>query len=421
MSSFQQPGDPAAAEPNQTSAATGLSSATSEDGARSQMSQAGQPLGDDTTTGAASSSSIAAAGVAAGAAAPPFPGTGPSFPSAMSSASSPEEALPPPELVAAYDDAIEAAESNADSDEFTPSEWGDDGGASTASTSINSSIYMHTFENGRRYHSYKNGRYPIPNDDQEQNREDMKHVMMLEMTDGKLVYAPIGDHPQKIIDIGTGTAGDKYPSAEVLGIDLSPIQPVWIPPNVKFIIDDCEEEWLNGDNFDMVHLRFMSPVLKDVPKMCAQSYANLKPGGWIEFQELHAWPQCDDGTMLPEDHVAGFYKLVVEAFAKLGLDIHAPCKLDKPLEAAGFTNVQCVVKKIPIGTWARDRRLRLVGHYLKLVIQDFLPALTNKPFALLGLNQVEREMWRTATFKALDDMSAHRYWNFYFWSGQKPE
>lgn len=205
MSSFQQPGDPAAAEPNQTSAATGLSSATSEDGARSQMSQAGQPLGDDTTTGAASSSSIAAAGVAAGAAAPPFPGTGPSFPSAMSSASSPEEALPPPELVAAYDDAIEAAESNADSDEFTPSEWGDDGGASTASTSINSSIYMHTFENGRRYHSYKNGRYPIPNDDQEQNREDMKHVMMLEMTDGKLVYAPIGDHPQKIIDIGTGT------------------------------------------------------------------------------------------------------------------------------------------------------------------------------------------------------------------------
>lgn len=207
----------------------------------------------------------------------------------------------------------------------------------------------------------------------------------------------------------------------MLGIDLSPIQPVWIPPNVKFIIDDCEEEWLNGDNFDLVHLRFMSPVLKDVPKMCAQSYANLKPGGWIEFQELHAWPQCDDGTMLPEDHVAGFYKLVVEAFAKLGLDIHAPCKLDKPLEAAGFTNVQCVVKKIPIGTWARDRRLRLVGHYLKLVIQDFLPALTNKPFALLGLNQVEREMWRTATFKALDDMSAHRYWNFYFWSGQKPE
>jgi hypothetical protein len=165
----------------------------------------------------------------------------------------------------------------------------------------------------------------------------------------------------------------------------------------------------------------MSPVLKNVKKMCDQAYANIKPGGWIEFQELHPWPQCDDGTMPPEDPVAGFYKLVGEAFGKLRLDVHAPVKLDKPLAEAGFTNVQCVVKKIPIGIWARDRRLRLVGHYLKLVIQDFLPALANKPFTTLGLNEVERELWRSAASKALDDMSAHRYWNFYFWSGQKPE
>lgn len=33
----------------------------------------------------------------------------------------------------------------------------------------------------------------------------MKHAMVLELTDGKLVYAPIGDHPQKVIDLGTGT------------------------------------------------------------------------------------------------------------------------------------------------------------------------------------------------------------------------
>lgn len=45
----------------------------------------------------------------------------------------------------------------------------------------------------------------IPNDDTEQSREDMKHAMLLELTDGKLFYAPIGDHPQQILDIGTGT------------------------------------------------------------------------------------------------------------------------------------------------------------------------------------------------------------------------
>jgi hypothetical protein len=31
----------------------------------------------------------------------------------------------------------------------------------------------------------------------------------------------------------TGAVGEKFPSAEVLGLDLSPIQPTWVPPNVK--------------------------------------------------------------------------------------------------------------------------------------------------------------------------------------------
>ncbi|KAI1850903.1 hypothetical protein JX265_007228 [Neoarthrinium moseri] len=354
------------------------------------------------------------------------PSAGSSTPPATAPEPAPAASSPLHDVEAFEDNTIEAGEDSVDSDEFEPSEWGDEG-ASTASTSVNSSIYAHTYENGRRYHSYKNGRYPIPNDDQEQNREDMKHVMMLEMTDGRLCYSPIGDNPQKIIDVGTGTgqwaieAGDRYPSASVLGIDLSPIQPVWIPPNVKFLIDDCEDEWLNGDNYDLVHLRTMSPILKDVPKMCRQAFANIKPGGWMEWQELHGWMQCDDGTMPEDDAGFGMYRLVAEAFSKLGYDVHAASKLGEPLRQAGFTNVQCVVKKIPVGTWARDRRLRLTGHYLKLVIQDFLPALAGKPLQVLGLNTVERELWRAAAFKALEDMSVHRYWNFYFWYGQKPE
>jgi SAM-dependent methyltransferase len=33
----------------------------------------------------------------------------------------------------------------------------------------------------------------------------MLHAMMLEATNGKLFYAPIGDYPQKVLDLGTGT------------------------------------------------------------------------------------------------------------------------------------------------------------------------------------------------------------------------
>jgi len=50
--------------------------------------------------------------------------------------------------------------------------------------------------------------------------------------DGKLHLAPL-DAPQRILDIGTGTGiwaidiADEYPMAEVIGTDLSPIQPRW--------------------------------------------------------------------------------------------------------------------------------------------------------------------------------------------------
>jgi hypothetical protein len=38
--------------------------------------------------------------------------------------------------------------------------------------------------------------------------------------------------------------GDLFPAANVLGIDLSPIQPEWVPPNVRFMVDDVEYVFL---------------------------------------------------------------------------------------------------------------------------------------------------------------------------------
>lgn len=98
---------------------------------------------------------------------------------------------------------IEPASEPLDEDEFDVTE--DWESRSSGTTSITSSIYAHSYEHGRRYQYFKYGRYPIPNDDDEQNREDMKHAMLLELTDGKLFYAPTGDNPQQILDIGTGT------------------------------------------------------------------------------------------------------------------------------------------------------------------------------------------------------------------------
>lgn len=59
---------------------------------------------------------------------------------------------------------------------------------------------------------------------------------------------------------------DEYPSAEVIGSDLSPIQPSFVPPNVKFEVDDAEEPWIHPvDHYDLVHVRSLYGAIADWP------------------------------------------------------------------------------------------------------------------------------------------------------------
>jgi hypothetical protein len=87
---------------------------------------------------------------------------------------------------------------------------------SSSSTSLSSSVRDDAFENGRRYHKYREGAYVFPNDDAEQDRENMKHALVLHLSGGKLHFAPIEKNHQNIIDLGTGTgiwAIDRRPPA----------------------------------------------------------------------------------------------------------------------------------------------------------------------------------------------------------------
>src|SRR5690606_1293096 len=68
----------------------------------------------------------------------------------------------------------------------------------------------------------------------------------------------------KILDLGTGTGNwavelaDTYPDdVEILGTDITPWQPTYVPPNVRFDIEDFNNEiWTLADNgYDVVHGR----------------------------------------------------------------------------------------------------------------------------------------------------------------------
>jgi len=50
-----------------------------------------------------------------------------------------------------------------------------------------------------------------------------------------------------------------------------------VPPNVWFLVDDCEAEWVNGSGWDFAHLRQMTPTLTDVPRVVEQIFAYVRP------------------------------------------------------------------------------------------------------------------------------------------------
>lgn len=118
-------------------------------------------------------------------------------------------------------------------DDQEPDEaYATDSDAESAFTaSVTSSIRAYRQENGRTYHAYKEGSYLIPNDELENDRLDFQHAIFLRTLGGKLHVSPIPGDVQNVLDIGTGTGiwaidfADAYPSARVIGTDLSPIQP----------------------------------------------------------------------------------------------------------------------------------------------------------------------------------------------------
>jgi len=243
--------------------------------------------------------------------------------------------------------------------------------------SLSSSIRAYRYENGRRYHAYKDGSYLIPNDEAEQERLDILHHVYLLLLDGKLQLAPVEPDIQKILDVGTGTgiwaidAAETYPSAEVIGTDISPIQPSWVPPTVSFQIDDAEDEWTFGPGtFDLVHIRHLNGAIKDWGRLLEQAYRSLKPGGYIDVSEYEMFLLSDDGTLSEDSSLFRFYALLNEASDKIGKEFRIAANLGPLLQAAGFVGTHHESMKLPLGTWPAEKKQKEIGAYLMLCTED---------------------------------------------------
>ncbi|KAK4454383.1 S-adenosyl-L-methionine-dependent methyltransferase [Podospora aff. communis PSN243] len=317
------------------------------------------------------------------------------------------------------DDVPPAAQRDVTSD-YEPSQDGSVFG------SLSSSVKDHVWEYGRRYHMFKYGRYPLPNDEEEFKRESLRHTMLKELLHGKLYFAPIGSHPQKIIDLGTGfgewaiEVGETFPSATIVGVDLSPIQPVWIPPNVEFLVDDIEDDWVYASDFDFVHLRFTGITIKDNATLQQSIFQNLKPGGWVEYQDIYPEPGSEDNSMPADYAVRKFYALCVRVFRNVyNFELDFVKKLPESLQSQGFANVQHKVFHVPIGDWPKDQRMRTIGGYLREVLMNFASAMAARPFVEFGMEKAEIDELVSSLRDSLSDRSIHAYLPIHYVWGQK--
>ncbi|KAB8291855.1 hypothetical protein EYC80_006637 [Monilinia laxa] len=149
-------------------------------------------------------------------------------------------------------------------------------------------ITDYRYENGRRYHAYQDGEYWGPKDESSSDSQDLAHHM-----------------PELIIgSVGTGTGiwaiemAEAYPSANVIGTDLSPIQLLFVPPNCAFEIEDLNFEWTYPKtHFDFIHIWELFGCVVDWDVFFSETLSCLRPGGYVEILEHSVWPVSDDDTV----------------------------------------------------------------------------------------------------------------------------
>ncbi|KAK8437821.1 S-adenosyl-L-methionine-dependent methyltransferase [Phyllosticta citricarpa] len=281
-------------------------------------------------------------------------------------------------------------------------------------TSLTPSILDYRYEHGRRYHAYKDGTYHLPNDEVEADRLDLQHHLFRLTTDDALYLSTL---PTNIHN----EFADEHPSANVLGIDLSPIQPTEIPPNCSFLVDDAEDQWAWDTKFDFIHVRAMVAAIKDWPRLLGQSYEFLNPGGYIELQDLCMPPKCDDGSAPSDSAMLEISSLFGRAAAMVGLDMQAPSKFPQMLRALGFEDVHTRRYKWPIGPWAKGSKEKLLGQW---ALQDCFDGMQGGTMAfftrVLKMKSEEVEARLAEARKEMKGQKIHLYLPVLFTYARKP-
>lgn len=223
-----------------------------------------------------------------------------------------------------------------------------------------------------------------------------------------------------------------FPDTEIIGTDLSPVQPAHVQPNVHFYVDDAaEDDWLwPQDHFDYIHCSLLLGSLRSFSSLVNTAFRYLKPGGYLECHEWDIACRCDDDTLPPPDpnfrSPYAFQNWV--QYCQLTTDrMQRPIRIAHAvagwMREAGFVDVQETVSKVPLNPWPKDPHSREIGSWSERIWLDGLAGFTYVPFGPRGLGwtQDEMEVFMVDVRKSIQDRKVHTYQHFHVVTGRKPD
>ncbi|KAK5114802.1 hypothetical protein LTR85_010115 [Meristemomyces frigidus] len=294
------------------------------------------------------------------------------------------------------------------------------------------------------YHTDKKSAYVLPNDSIEHVRLETQARHLSGIMNNRIIHSPVDKASvTRVLDVGCGTGivtdylAREYPSAEAVGLDLSPVPKQGDrPSNVRFvqgnILTEKPSSWvctndtatapkavLDVEAFDLIYSRLLICGLSDWPKYIRTEYSLLKPGGWAEVHDLD-WIWYDKhGKVISDDWP--WFRRLRSAGESRGLDFSGGSRTQQWMNDAGFVDVQVKTYRWPFGgQWETEGVWKEFGEYVSHVMVDMFWHLF--PRLMEGQPGVTGEVIDQMREEMKHDFAPEegKHWLFYVTCGRKP-
>lgn len=247
------------------------------------------------------------------------------------------------------------------------------------------------------------------------------------MLDGCVTQASVRD-ASVVVDMGCGTGvitrhlGAMFPSAQVYGVDLSPVPPHASsssppPANVRWVQGNIRDLMLRDPRFaagsvDYAFHRLLICGMRDWQGYVDDVASMLRPGGWAELQDVDYVFYGADGERIDRDW--GWVRIMRDLAEELGLDIECGSHMAAYMRKAGLVDISVREYRWPFGPDKRGNLGQQAG--IAGVVTDLMPRmLAQRGYDAGQIAKLEVE-WQAGLAG-----EEGKHWKFIVTTGRKPE